>query len=876
MWERLMGVFRRRELESRMDEEFADHFERLVEANVAKGMTRREAETEARRRFGSVEAAKDAYRDQGGVPWLEQMWQDAKYAARTLVKKPGFAAVAVLTLALGIGANTSIFSVINAVLLRPLPYPEPERIVQFDQQYRGREGSSAFTGSGFFFLRDHLRSYEAVASSGNFSGISLSTGGEAVHIEAARATDGYFATLGLRPMLGREFLREETEPGGADVVILGHGLWVRLFGADSGVLGRRATLGGKAHVVVGVLPEGDIQGIDAWMPLRPNPGDGGQNRMVRARLKAGISYEQAQAELDSLLPEFFKATFSKPPEGLRYVVRPFLHRRGQDRKPTLYLLLAAVAAVLLIACANLANLLLARASGRTKEVAIRATLGAGRGRLVRQLLVESLLLSLAGGAVGAGLSQLLLPALVKLDSVQTAAIGTISVDGVVLAFTLALSVVTGIVFGLAPALAMTRLDLNEAVKEGGGRTTAGRSSGRLRQGLVVAEMALSVMLLIAAGLLIRSFTNLAGLPSGVDPRNVLTGQMSLGGERYGTTAAVASLYRRGLQQLRQLPGVEAAAAIINLPLERGMNAPFRRLEAPNERAGADWRYVTPDYFATVRLPLRAGRVFSESDSATGPAVVIVNEAFARKYYRNENPIGKQLCIMCGYGDVADRTRTIVGVVGDNKQMRLNLPAPETMFVPVEQVPDTLMRMAHGWFTASWVVRYREGAGSGLAAAVEREMRAVDAETPFSGFQSLEAVIGRSLSRERFQMLLLGVFALVALALSTAGIYGVISYTVAQRSHEIAVRMALGATVRGVVASIVGRGALLGAAGVVLGIGGSLALRRLLDGMLYGVAATDPLTIAAVAGALLAVSMVATAAPAFSASRLDPAVTLRSQ
>ncbi|HBY61177.1 MAG TPA: hypothetical protein DEH78_15250, partial [Solibacterales bacterium] len=786
-------------------------------------------------------------------------------------------AVAVLTLALGIGANTSIFSVINAVLLRPLPYPEPERIVQFDQEYRGRTGASAFTGSGYFFLRDHLRSYEAIASSGNYSGISLSNGGEAIHIDAARATDGYFAALGVRPALGREFLREETEPGGADVVLLSHGLWVRFFGGDRNALGRRVNLGGRAHTVIGVLPEGDIQEIDAWMPLRPNPGDGGQNRGVRARLKAGVSYEQAQAEFDALLPEYFKATNSKPPEGLRYVVRPYLHERGQDRKPTLYLLLAAVAAVLLIACANLANLLLARSSARTKEVAIRATLGAGRGRLVRQLLVESLLLSVAGGAVGAGFSHLLLPALVKLDSVQSAAVGKIEVDGVVLAFTLGLSVLTGVVFGLVPALQMTRMDLNEAVKEGGGRTTAGRSSGRLRQALVVAEMALSVMLVIAAALLVRSFGNLASLPSGVDPRNVLTGQMSLQGERYATTASVASLYRRGLDEIRQLPGVESAAAVINLPLERGMNAPFKRLEAPSERAGADWRYVTPEYFATMRIPLRAGRAFSGGDGAGAPAVAIVNEAFVRKYYPKEDPLGKQLCILCGFGeDVEDRPRTIVGVVGDNKQMRLNLPAPPTMFVPVDQVGDGLVRMAHGWFTASWVVRYRDGAGTGLAAAVEQRIRSVDAQTPFSGFQSMEGVIGRSLSRERFQMLLLTIFAAVALALSAAGIYGVIAYTVAQRAHEIAVRMALGATVRGVVSTIVGRGALLGLLGVSIGIGGAVALRRLLEGMLYGIATTDPVTIAAAAGFLLLVAVIATLIPAFSVSRLDPAVTLKSQ
>jgi putative ABC transport system permease protein len=812
---------------------------------------------------------------------FEELRHDIRYAFRLLKRSRGFSAIAILTLGLGIGANTAIFSVINTLFLRPLPYPEPQRLVQFNREIDGYLEGAAQDGRSYFFLHDHLRSYVAIASSMGTGGVNLILPDQAVSLRATSVTADYFRALGVEPALGRAFTAGEDVVGGANVAILSHAMWRQYFHGDPAVLQQTVNIGGTPYEVVGVMPEDFVSKPDTniWLPLRPGGHDGGTNRAVVARLLPGVTIAQAQSEIDNLMPEMLQAlSITTKTHHWALRIRPFMSDAGIELRLPLLVLMGAVAMVLLMACANLANLLLARAAGRTREMAVRAALGASRARLVRQLLVESVTLSLAGGITGLLLARWTLPVLLRLSPIDAHFWGEVALDRMVLGFTLALSLLTGLVFGLAPAFHMARLDLNECFKEGG-RATTSRNAGRLRQLLVVSEVALSVTLLVVALLLVRTFTNLMSVNPGFDPHRLFAAGMSLRGANYDTTERVATFYRQTLDRLRQSPSIESGAVILNPPMVHGMNIVVTPLDPKSDRQRklTDWRYITTDYFGVMRTSLVAGRAFTEHDTAAAPRVAIVNQTFARKYLSGQNPIGLQLNLG-GRMNGTEKSRNvaiIVGLAPDMKQDSLGQPMLPIVYTPLEQVEDDSLRLAHGWFTPTWVIRGRDDSPA-AATALQQAMRAIDPQQPLAVVKTMDSMIETSLTQQRFQMLLIGSCALLALVLAAAGLFGVISYAVAQRAHELGIRLALGATSGQLVGRIVGQGALLAIVGIVLGLIGAGAASRLLTSFMFGISATDPSTFALAAVLLLGIAMASSAVPAWRITRLDPATTLRQE
>jgi putative ABC transport system permease protein len=776
------------------------------------------------------------------APSLDALRQDLRYAFRLLRGHPGFSLVAIVTLALGIGANTAVFSVVAAVLLRPLPYPEPQRLVEFRREVRGRLQGGAHYGTSYRFLRDHLRAYEHVTSFMTRGGMTLSRAETSESLRVLAVSPSYFATFGVAPARGRAFTEEEAARNGPDAVILSHRVWQRSFHGDPAMLERVVLLGGTPHQVVGIMPEQfeSRPEFDLWIPLRPGPHEGGFNLGVVARLRDGVTWPQAQAELDSAMPAWMAAIGAKPRSDVRLRLKPVQSETAEALSTPLIVLMSTVALVLVTACANLANLLLAWWT---------------------------------------------LPALVAMSPVDTTAWGAIAIDGRVLAFSGVLSLATGVLFGLMPALHATRIDLTESCKEGG-RASSGRRTGLLRQTLIVGEVAVSVTLLIGALLLVRTFWNLLAVDPGFDPRHLTVAQMPMSSARYGTTEAVQRFYATGLDAIRQIPGVESAAVILNAPMEQGMNVPFvlRGPGASGEIEITDWRYITPDYFRVMRVPLRLGRTFTASDTSSAPRVAIVNQQFVRRFLRDgRSPIGQRLQLSPGpkTASTAASAATdanvveIVGVVGDTKQRSLREAVPETVYVPVDQTSSGALQMAHTWFETQWIVRTRgDRDEAGMAEAMRRTLRTIDPRQPFGRIRTMASMIDGSLTGTRFGLLLIGASALLAVVLAAAGLFGVIAYAVAQRRHEMGVRLALGATAGQLIRAIVYQGSMLAALGVVLGVAGALALTRLLASFIYGVTATDPLTFASAAMLLLIVSIAASLAPALRLMRLDPVAVLR--
>jgi len=807
---------------------------------------------------------------------MQTLLQDLRYGARMLMKKPGFTLIAVITLALGIGANTTIFTVVNAVLLRPLSYPEPERIMRLAPEWPNASFRNA-SDSKFVFWREHSQSFDGVAATmGVGSGVNLSGGSEPEFVAGVRVSADFFRVLGMNPAIGRGFTKEEDSPNGERVVILSHGLWRRRFGADLSVAGRSVLINGDHYTVVGVMPEGfrytDEQ-LDVFIPMRVNPASLGQghNYTVLARLKTAVSREQAQAEMKSVF-EQFKAAYPnqvwREEAGIR--VEPYLASLTAEARPMLLILLGAVSFVLLIACANVANLQLTQATARQKEMALRQALGASRWTLARQLLTEGMLLALLGGGTG------LLLAVRGVDALATMLPqgliprgGEIGYDWRVLAFTLGAAVVTGLIFALAPVLQAARVDVNHALKEGGAKGAIGGERGRMRSALVVAEIALALTLLAGAGLLIRTFANLRRVDPGFDPGNVLTFEIAPNSKQYQTTAQNDDYFRRALERLGSLPGVESAAVTSNLPLGAWLNFGVGVAGKPDSMNSTEIRMITPDYFKVMKMSVRRGRAFTKDDSASAPPAIIVNEAYARRTFPNADPIGQSLTIE------GVQVYQIIGVVNDVKQFSLGDPAPRTVFIPVAQTPDRLMRSARQFVTMKFAVR-APGDPLTLAAAVKQEMLKVDPSLPLTNMRSLEQIVGRSLAQQRFNSTLLGLFAAIGLLLAGLGVYGVVSYVVAQRTHEIGVRMALGARTGDVLKMVLGKGLALATAGVVLGLVASFALTRLMKDFLFGVKPTDPLTFCLVALSLTMVALVACYVPARRATKVDPMIALRSE
>jgi putative ABC transport system permease protein len=875
---RLRALFRRESVLRDIEEELRVHVQMETETNIKRGMPPDEARAAALKSFGNLGRNTELGYDVRGGGWLETLWQDLRYGARMLLKNPGFTLITLLTLALGIGANTAIFSVVNGVLLSALPYKEPERLVM---AWADRPITQAQTGQAdapvamadFVDWRDQNQVFEQMAAM--FARrINLTGRGQPEAVGVLRTSASLFPLLGTRFAAGRAFLPEEDRAGADRVVVISHALWQRRYAADPNLFGQKITLNDEAYTVIGVTApdfqfprKGEVPGIartvDLYLPLAFTPEEM-NNRMgsflrVIARLKPGVSLGQASSEMNAIarrLTEQYPQTNTD--KGVRLAL---LHQQVVGKVRTaLLILLGAVGFVLLIACANVANLLLARAAGRQKEMALRAALGASRGRVMRQLLTESLLLALAGGAAGLLLAwwgvKLLLA--IALDSLPR--VYDIRLDIRVAGFTLLVSLATGIVFGLLPALQASKLDLGVMLKEGG-RDAAGLLRRSLRGFLVVSEVALAFVLLIGAGLLMRSFARLMEVDPGLDPRGVLTMDVMLPPAKYSDGRS-AIFFQQTLERVRALPGVEAAATVFPLPMGDANGSTGFAIEgrpSPTEQAfNAGVRLISPDFFKTFRIPLLKGRLLAESDDAKSQPVVVINESLARIYFANEDPLGKRIIPLNNAACV------IVGVVGDVKSVTLDNDARPEIYWPMAQSQSLFMSLA---------VR-ASGNPMQMVAAVRGQVWAGDKNQPVTNIETMEGLMAKSVAPRRFNLLLLGVFALVGLALAGVGLYGVMSYTVTQRTREIGVRMAMGAQTGDMLRLVIGEGVKLALIGVLLGVGGALALTRLLTTLLFGVSATDPLTFIVIAAVLIIVALSAGWIPARRATKVDPMIALR--
>ncbi|HSB12452.1 MAG TPA: ABC transporter permease [Blastocatellia bacterium] len=800
------------------------------------------------------------------------MLQDLRFGIRMLAKKPGFTLIAVVTLALGIGATTAIFTVVNAVLLRPLPYPDSDRLLSIGQQFK-----SGLAGAGepkFLFWREQSQSFEAMAAYSNFGGAggNLSGGSEPEYVRGLRVSEDFFRVLGVYPALGRAFTKEEDAPGAAQVVILSDGLWRRRFGQNTELIGSTVLLNDRPVTVVGVLPREFRFDADLFVPMQARPtANYDPNATVIGRLKTGVTARQARTELETIA-ESYRAAFPRQmSDGESIGVQPYQEVFTSDVSRLLWILFAAVGFLLLIACANVANLQLTRSAARQKEIAVRLALGASGWRVMRQLLTEGVLLAVVGGAAGLMLaiwgSNLLLAA-VPQDLLPR--VVAINIDRRVMAFALLAAVGTGLLFGLAPAWQSRNVDVNATLKEQAGR--GGSARGKLRSALVVVEVALSLVLLVGAGLLARTFANLLGVEPGFDPHGVLTCQIELNGERYDTTAEASAFYRDALERISSIPGVEAAAVVNKLPLDWQFNMPVVFPDDPDKLQSVQFRMITPDYFNAMKIVLKQGRVFTEADNAAGAPVAIINEAFARRFFDGKDPLTRQLSVGRGTNDPV---RQVVGVVSDTKQLGLDRPALPTVFEPIPQMPDKLMAIVRAFTAAHFTVR-ASVSPLVLSEAIKREIAGLDPTLPLSEIRSMDEIAGQSVASQRFNMLLLGLFAGLGLLLAAVGIYGVAAYVVELRTSEIGLRIALGARNADVLRLVLRHGLALVSVGVAVGLLASFALTRLMKSLLFGVSAIDPLTFAVVSLVLAGVALGACFVPARRATRVDPMVALRSE
>jgi predicted permease len=858
--------WRRREDE--LEEEIRSHLRMAVQERVERGETLAEAEAAAQREFGNLGLVKEVTREMWGWSWLRQLAQDFKYGLRTMRRAPGFTAVAVLTLALGIGANTAIFSVVNAVLLRPLSYRDPARLVTVLH-----DGWNPVAPANFLDWREQSRSFESIAAAQLWS-LTMTGQERPEQLSVLQTSAEMFQLLGVDAALGRTYASGEDRPGQEHVVVLSHRLWQRRFGGARDVVGHEVMLDGEPYTVIGVMPP-DFQfapfwatHAEAWLPLnfgqRVNDRRG-QSLRVFARLKDDVTREQAQAEMEAVNKRLAEQ-HPRENEGLTVQVDSLHEKVVGNSRPALLIILGAVGFVLLIACANVANLMLAKAATRRKEIAVRIALGAGRLRVVRQLLTESLLLSLAGGAAGLLLAYWANAALASFGPDTLPRVQTVGLDSSVLAFTLCLSIIVGLLFGLAPALRATKSDLTDSLKDRARGSSAGRGHERVRQLLVVGEIALSLVLLVGGGLMMRSFLRLTSVEPGFDPSGVLVLTVPLAGQRYASDEQRAAFFERLTAQVRTLPGVKSASAINHLPLQGDVwtfNFTLEGRPEPleGERPSAVYRVVRPDYFRTMGAALLKGRDFTERDGATSPGVVIVNEALARRHWPGEEPLGKWITV--GGGGL--NPREVVGVVGDVKQGEWSAePRPE-MYLPHTQAASPR--------SMTLVIR-ASSALPELEPAVRREVWAIDKDLPVSQAASMDDVVSSSVGQQRFNTLLIGVFAATALILAAAGVYGVMSYAVAERTHEFGVRMALGARGRDVLGMVIRQGLVLMLFGLALGLAGALALARVLTGILYEVSPTDPLVFGGVALTLALSALLACYVPARRATKVDPMLALR--
>jgi len=807
---------------------------------------------------------------------MKTLLQDIRYGLRMLLKSPSFTLIAVITLALGIGANTAIFSLVNSVLVRPLKYKEPDQLVMVweDESSVGFPRDTPAPGN-YADWKSQNQSFEDMAAMDERD-YDLTGEGEPEKLPAFGVTSNFFSLLGVNPALGRNFTAEEDKPGASKVAIISYSLWQTRFGADQSIIGRKVLLNGEPYTVVGVMPQGfQFESADTklWVPIALTSEDlANHNRhylKVVARLKPNVTVAQANADVKGITQRF-AASDPDQPEGFSALVVP-LHEQltGESRSPLL-LLLVAVGFVLLIACANIAGVLLSRAAARQREMAVRAALGASRWRIVRQLLTESVLLGSAGGVLGLLLAMWALAFLQQLIPPGIRESTTLVLDLPVLCFTLGISMLTGVIFGLAPALQASKTDLNEALKQGSGRTGFGAGQRRLRNAFVISEMALALILLVGAGLLIQTLSKLREQYSNMRPESALTLRTVLSEERYPEHAQRTAFYNQVLERVKNLPGVVSAGFTTSVPLVWKGGSNNISLEGRQPEPGVKWtanhRQVSSGYFQAIGMALKQGRLFTDQDNEHAMPVAIINETMAQQYWPGENPLGKRFKMG---GPNSDATwMTIVGIVADVRQMSTDAPTRPEMYMPYSQIPY------YSLFAPRDLVIRTTLAPTSLVPAVRQAIHEVDPNEPVSDIRTLAEVLQQETAQRRVGMILLAVFAGLALLLASLGIYGVLSYFVVQHIPEIGVRMALGAQRKDVLKLIIGKGMKLVLAGIAIGLAGSFALTRLIKSLLFGISAFDPLTFVAVAALLMLVALLACYLPARRATRVDPMVALR--
>lgn len=818
----------------------------------------------------------------------ECLLQDVRFGARVLRKSPGFTMVAIVTLALGIGATTAIFTVVDKVLLQPFAGPNPDRIVVLTVTYPGGR-STIISIPKFMMWRDQPRVLEDAALYG-FPGmmrVNLLGGDQPEQFKATQLSANFFSLFGITFVKGAGFTAQEDEPGGPPVAVISSGMWRDRFGSEPDIVGKNINLDGMDRTIVGVmaplytpdLPLGDI-----CLPLQadPNSDNPGNELFAAARLKTGVTLAEAMAATRVLTEQYRRKYPNDIGPKNSFTLETVRQAQVAQARTALLVLLGAVGLVLLIACANIGSLMLARATLRRREISIRLALGAARGRIVRQILTESLLLSLAGGAIGIFAGYFGVRALLAVNPVTLPRIGdhaeAISLDWRILLFALGVSLVAGAISGIMPAIRASRADLAVTINESGSRSGAGVRGAKTRSILVVCEMALAMVLLVGAALLIRTFRNTASVNPGFQTHNLLTMNMSLTGARFQTTAPVAEVVRQGQQRLENLPGVVTAAAACCLPLELSYSLPFN-IEGQPPKDGpftgsGSWRSVAAGYFEALQIPLLRGRTFTERDDGAAEGVAIINEKMAKEYWPKGDEIGARIVIGKGGGPIfQDRTREIVGMVGDVRDNGLNIDPMPTMYVPIAQVNDKLTALNGTLIPLQWIIHTRVPPYS-LSSEIQRELRAASGGVPAGSVETMEQVESHSIANERFLTILLAMFAGVALLLASVGIYGVMAYSVQQRTQEIGIRMTLGASPQNVRGMVVRQGMLLAGIGVAIGVAGGLATTRVMRGLLFGVKPWDPLLFALTAMVLAAVALVACYVPARRASRVDPLVALR--
>lgn len=879
---RSAGFFSRVRLDNDLDEELQSHIEFAIDENLQHGMSQQQARTAALRKFGGVTQTREQYRAERGLPFLEAIWHDLKFGVRHLRKSPGFTIAAVMTLALGIGANLTVFLILYGVLLRPLPFPQPQQLVRINRFYPVLHDAviPAYSGTKVLFLRRVSRTLESAAAYDYVPmHVNLVRGDQVAPLEAMRATTDFFHVFQLEPKIGRGFLPADMVPNAPGVAVLSDAAWRQQFAADPAVVGRFITLGNQSYTVIGVAnPAFRLSSrVDVWMPLQvtENPKDQSNMYNFVGRLKPGVTISQAQDDLRNAFLQM-KSTYPdlwNKNESVRVLD---LHDSlvGQMR-PALELLMGAVGLVLVIVSANILSLLLTRSIARRRETSLRAALGATRWRILRLLLVENAVLCMLGGASAVLLARFATPALLRLSPLPLPQFASLHIGVAALLFTFGLVLVCALLFSLVPAIESSKAQLNESLRVNSAQVAGGRNLPQ--RSLVVAEVAVSLVLMVAAGLLLTSFWKLVHVAPGFDGHHVLTFKTSFSAGQATSSASFGQRLNEIADRLEAQPGVEAAAAVNTLPTQMTPTMPFEILgpSAGNgDPAGSeDYMPITAHYFQALRIPVMAGRSFSTSDDAGAQPVIIINEELARTYFKGENPIGRHIRIgaLMGPG-FEDKVREIVGIVGDTKNAGLDLPAPPMMYLPQAQIPDPETQMEVSLLGVSWVVRTR--AGQGDAAAAARRVFMENAHIPLLSVETMPEVISASLAQQRFTMTLLACFGLISLLMGATGLYGVMSYTVARRTREIGVRMALGAYRGDILRMVLREAWLLMAVGLAVGLVASLAGAQLLRSLLFGVIPRDPVMLAVMCGLLMCTGLFAAWWPARRAASTEPVDALR--